>query len=139
MAPVEYGFHPAKSLLTGILTNSIVSFDAGTPLGDIHRYDLVREEPVLPRLCREPVRSNGKRVLILPGDAQRRIFRNILCLLSHNEVAHGIRETHHQTDARWIFLEVQERGNEGKSAFGTFSSSKADTASWVAANKRTLF
>jgi len=84
------------------------------------------------------MRSNGKRVLILPGDAQRRIFRNILCCLSHNEVTHRIRETHHQADARWIFLEVKERGNEGKRATGAFSKASGFTVLQEEASNRVM-
>src|SRR5262249_51422406 len=114
-------FHVAKRLPTRILTNSVVSLHIAPPLRNVHGDDLVRKDSVPPRPRRIPVRSNGKRVLLLASDAERRVFGNILRGKAHNEITHRIRETHHQTDSRRIALKVKELGNQGESASRTFS------------------
>ncbi len=62
------------------------------------------------------MRANGKRVLVPPGDAESRIFRDILCRLPHDEITHRIREPHHQTDARRKSLEVEKLRKNGEGA-----------------------
>ena len=85
---------------------------------------------------RWPDPDRGMTMLVELDNAHR--TNTILCRLAHDEVTHRIRETHHQADARGIFLEVQERGNEGKSAGGTFPKASGFTVLQEKASNRVV-
>jgi hypothetical protein len=100
--------------------NAVVPLDERPSFGHPDRHYLIREEPIVPCGRRSCVGPNGKRVLVLARDAERRVFGDIFCGEPHDEIAHGVRKPHQQTDPRGIALEVDELGNEGEQAGGTF-------------------
>src|SRR5688500_6518165 len=119
--PVEHGLHVTKRLCAGVLTNAVVLRDIGTSLRDIHGHDLFGEQSILPGPCGIPVRTDCKRILVLPSDSKRGILRDVFRGESHDEVAHGIGEARYQSDTRRIALEIKEYWDESHETGSAFA------------------
>ena len=61
---------------------------------------------------------------VMPSEGSFAIF-SAVCPIMRSHI--GSVRPMHQADARWIFLEVKERGNQGKSAGGTFPNASGFT------------